>query len=182
MESPDERNVVLTGFMGTGKSTVGRRLAERLGFDFVDTDSVITERHGPIPRIFEELGEGAFRRLEREVAAELAERTELVIATGGRMMIDADNAHRLGSTGAVIALTATLDTVYARVGGEDAARTRPMLAGSDVRGRLAELMAERAEAYERFECVATDGRTPDEIVDDIIGLLADPPGEAAGRR
>lgn len=171
MERPDDRNVVLTGFMGTGKSTVGRRLAERLGFDFVDTDAVITERHGPIPAIFAESGEGAFRRFEREVAAELAGRSRLVVATGGRMMVDADNAARLGATGRVVALTASVDTVFVRIGGQDAARERPMLAGGDVRERLAALLAERAAAYDRFDQVATDDRTPDEVVDEIVDRL-----------
>ena len=171
MEPPDDRNVVLTGFMGTGKSTIGSRLAERLGFDFVDTDELITSRHGSIVQIFEELGEGAFRRLEREVAAELAGRSRLVVATGGRMMVDADNAGRLGASGHVVALTATLDTVFERVGGDDAGLHRPMLAGDDVRARLAALMAERADAYARFDQVATDDRTPDEIVTAIVDLL-----------
>ena len=80
------RNVVLTGFMGTGKSTVGRLLAERLGYEFVDTDQLIVERYGPIPEIFATDGEAAFRAYEREVAGELAERQGLVIATGGRAL------------------------------------------------------------------------------------------------
>ncbi len=62
---PNDANVVLTGFMGTGKTTVGRLLADRLGFEFVDTDQLIEQRHGPIPLIFREHGEGEFRRLER---------------------------------------------------------------------------------------------------------------------
>ncbi|MCY4663604.1 MAG: hypothetical protein OXC00_02945, partial [Acidimicrobiaceae bacterium] len=78
-----QKNVVLTGFMGTGKTTVGRILAEHLGFDFVDTDAVIESRAGPIPEIFERAGEPGFRELERSVARELAGRTGLVIATGG---------------------------------------------------------------------------------------------------
>jgi shikimate kinase len=86
------RNVVLTGFMGTGKTTVGRLLAERLGYGFVDTDALIVARHGPIAEIFAGRGEGEFRRLEAEVAAELADRTGLVIATGGRMLLDHGNA------------------------------------------------------------------------------------------
>ena len=77
------RNLVLTGFMGTGKTTVGRILADRLGYGFVDTDEVIESRAGPIPEIFDRDGEEAFREMERSVARELSGRTGLVIATGG---------------------------------------------------------------------------------------------------
>ena len=78
----DRHNVVLTGFMGTGKTTVGRLLADELGYEFVDTDELIEQRHGSIVDIFATRGEEAFRRLEREVAAELARRSGLVISTG----------------------------------------------------------------------------------------------------
>ena len=88
MVSAQKRNLVLTGFMGTGKTTVGRILAERLGYTFVDTDEVIESRAGPISEIFEQRGEAGFRVLERDVARELADRRGLVIATGGRMMLD----------------------------------------------------------------------------------------------
>ena len=89
---PAHGNVILTGFMGTGKTTVGRLLAERFDYEFVDTDRVIEQRHGPIPEIFRDHGEGEFRRLERDVADELSERDRLVISTGGRLMVDAVNA------------------------------------------------------------------------------------------
>lgn len=119
------RNVVLTGFMGTGKTTIGRLLASRLGFEFVDTDAVIVERHGSIPAIFAERGEGAFRRMERDVADELAGRRGLVVATGGRMLVDAVNAERLGGTGDVFCLVASVDTILERVDADGAAAVRP---------------------------------------------------------
>lgn len=158
-----DRNVVLTGFMGTGKSTVGRALAARLGWEFVDTDQVIEQRYGPIATIFAEQGEGAFRRLERDVASELAERRRLVIATGGRMLVDAVNAQRLGETGDIVCLVASLDTILERVDADGAGATRPLLQGDDVRGRLTALLAERLEAYGAFHQVETDGRSPDEL-------------------
>ena len=74
MTASDSRNIVLTGFMGTGKTTVGRLLAEQLGYEFVDTDRVIEERHGKIADVFRSVGEEGFRRIERELAAELADR------------------------------------------------------------------------------------------------------------
>jgi shikimate kinase len=170
----DRRNIVLTGFMGTGKSTVGRLLAARLERRFVDTDSVIEERHGPIPRIFAEQGEEAFRQAEREVAAELARRSDLVVATGGRLMVDPENASVLGAASHVVCLGASVDEIVRRVSGGGAA-TRPLLADDDPRARITELLAERAPAYGRFTQVDTDGRTPDAIVDEIIELVTDQP-------
>lgn len=165
----DRRNVVLTGFMGTGKTTVGRVLADELGYEFVDTDALIEAEHGPIPQIFAEHGEGTFRRLERDLAAELATRAGLVVSTGGRMLVDPANADVLASTGDIVCLTATVDTIVQRVG--PTASTRPLLAGGDVRARVAELLAERASAYARFEHVATDGRSPRQIAGDIVTLV-----------
>lgn len=163
--------MVLTGFMGTGKTTVGRILAERLGYEFVDTDAIIVERHGPIPRLFADHGEEHFRALERAVADELAERDGLVVSTGGRMLVDPANAEVFEQRHVVVALTATPDTIFLRVGGERAADTRPMLAGGDVRGRIVELLAERAAAYARFHQVATDDRWPNQIADEIVALV-----------
>ncbi len=163
------RNVVLTGFMGTGKTTVGRALASRLGFEFVDTDAVIEAGHGPIPQIFAEHGEGRFRQLEREVAAALAEREGLVVSTGGRMLVDPVNADALGATGDIVCLTATVDTIVERVGATAAAR--PLLAGDDVPGRVRELLAERAPAYARFTQVATDGRSPRQIAAEVLAAV-----------
>jgi shikimate kinase len=161
------RNVVLTGFMATGKTTVGRVLADRLGYELVDTDELIEDRHGPIPQIFIEYGEDEFRRLEREVAVELAGQEGLVISTGGRMMVDPTNAEALGATGDVFCLTATVDTIVDRLtaAGTD---SRPMLAGHDLRARVAELLAERAPSYARFTQIPTDDRTPDQIADTIL--------------
>lgn len=165
-------NVVLTGFMGTGKSTVGRLLAERTGRAFVDTDAIIEQRHGPIPEIFATRGEGTFRRLEREVAAELADLDGLVIGTGGRLLLDPVNAEALGRTGRVFCLTATVDTILQRVAPDGRVAGRPLLAGSDARERIIALLAERAEGYGRFEQVPTDGRSPVEVADDIGDRLA----------
>ena len=106
MASDASPNIVLTGFMGTGKSTIGRGLATRLGYKFVDTDAMIVERHGTIAQIFEKGGEGAFRQLERDTAVELAGRSGCVISTGGRFMLDEHNASVLTPTSDVFALVA----------------------------------------------------------------------------
>ena len=169
--TPTRGNVVLTGFMGTGKTTVGRLLAERLGYEFVDTDQLIEQRYGPIPEIFRESGEGEFRRLERAVADELAERRQLVISTGGRLLLDAVNAARLTSTGDVFCLTASVDTILTRVASDDTAVERPLLAGDDVRVRINGLLAERAAAYATFEQLDTEGRTPADLAAEIAGRV-----------
>ena len=169
MERPTAPNVVLTGFMGTGKTTVGRLLAERLEYEFVDTDALIEDRHGPIAEIFETSGEDEFRRIEREVAVDLATGERRVISTGGRMMLDPESADALGAVSRVFCLVASPETIAARVlsGGV----VRPLLAGPDPLARITELLAERAEGYARFEQVATDRRTPDDIVNEITANL-----------
>ncbi|MFW2334392.1 shikimate kinase, partial [Ilumatobacter sp.] len=116
-------------------------------------------------------GEGTFRRYERDVAEELAGRRRLVIATGGRMMIDAVNAERLAATGDVFCLSATIDTILERVAPVGDAGSRPMLAGDDVRGSVERLLAERAPVYAAFRAVDTDGRTPHDIAAEIVALL-----------
>jgi shikimate kinase len=175
--SPTRPNVVLTGFMATGKSTVGRVLAARLRYGFVDTDRIIEERHGPIPRIFDEQGEGAFRALERSLAEELAGLSSLVISTGGGMLLDPEVADVMSSSGVVVCLTAEPEVILRRVGGARAGERRPLLADDDPLGRILELLAERSAAYGRFPQVATDGRTPTEIAMAIEAVLQ---GDSAG--
>jgi shikimate kinase len=153
-------NVVLTGFMGTGKTTVGRMLADLLGYEFVDTDELIVEQHGPIEAIFRERGEHAFRAIERDVAGELAGRDRLVISTGGRMMLDREIVSTLGAGARVFCLTASPETIAARVLNGPA---RPLLAGPDPLARIRALLAERAAGYAAFEQVPTDSLTPAEI-------------------
>lgn len=166
-------NIVLTGFMGTGKSTVGRRLAERLGRAFVDTDELIEARHGPIEAIFAEHGEARFRAIEREVAAELGRRRGLVVATGGRLLLDPQNTASLGATGIVVCLHAEVGTLVDRLAG-DAGR-RPLLGGDDPEGRIRALLAERAAGYGRFPQVRTDGLTPEEVADAVLGIVGAAP-------
>jgi len=163
------KNIVLTGFMGTGKSTVGKLLAERLGLEHLDTDHLIERRHGPIPRIFDEQGEAGFRRIERAIAEELACDEGYVISTGGRFMLDEQNARLLSDGNRVFCLVADFDVIFDRVMRRRG--SRPMLAGPNPRERILALMEERAEGYSRFEAVPTDEGPVIRVVEDILRRL-----------
>ena len=161
-------NLVLTGFMGTGKSTVGRLLAEGLGREFVDTDSVIVGRFGEIAEIFVHGGERRFREIERIVADDLAHRRHLVVATGGGMLLDPEVASLFAASGRIYCLCAEPDTIVERVLGDPEGHLRPLLAGDDPEGRVRSLLAERAERYAAFEQVRTDGLTAEAIAGEVL--------------
>lgn len=160
------QNIILTGFMGTGKTTVGRRLARRLQRPFVDTDALIVAKDGrAIADIFAQDGEAAFRAWERTVALELAQQQGLVIATGGRLMLDEANAAALIASGQVFCLTAVPQTILARVRDDG---KRPLLNVPDPAARIESLLEARREGYGRFHQIATDDKTADQIADEII--------------
>lgn len=161
--------IVLTGFMGTGKSTVGRLLAQRLGFDFTDTDAWIEAQHGrSIADIFCQDGEAAFRQMERAAARHFAGAQKMVIATGGRLMLDEENAALLGENGRVFCLTAPPEEILARLAGDE---RRPLLAAPDPAARVRELLRRRAEGYGRFAQVDTRGQTPQQVAEEIARRL-----------
>ncbi|MCP5099189.1 MAG: shikimate kinase [Chloroflexi bacterium] len=165
-----KKNIVLTGFMGTGKSTVGRIVAERLGYGFVDTDDVIEAEAGrSISDIFRESGESVFRQLEMDVAQVLAGKTGLVIATGGRLMLNPENADALGRNGHVFCLMADPEVLAMRLlqeGGK-----RPLLDVPNPAERINALLQERAAGYGRFQQIETTNRFPNEVADEIIALV-----------
>ncbi len=166
-------NIILTGFMGTGKTAVGREVAARLGRPFVDMDEHIAARAGmTIPEIFSQHGEPYFRALESELAQNLAGQRGLVIATGGGALVDATNRERMARSGLAICLTAGVDDLLARVGGEDGEGAgRPLLAGDDRRKRISDLLAGRAAAYAEIPFhIDTSGRGVDEVAPDVSAL------------
>ena len=154
-------NVVLIGFMGTGKTAVGRAVAARLGLAFVDTDAMVEERDGrPVARIFAEDGEAAFRRLESEAAAAAGDREGAVIATGGGIVLGAENMARLRRRGMVVSLRASPAAILARVG---TGAGRPLL-GDDLEARVRRLLDERGALYEDADLVVdTSDLSPDAI-------------------
>lgn len=138
-------NIILTGFMGVGKSSIGREVAARTGRPFVDLDDLIVQRAGKaIPEIFAQDGEPAFRALEAALCRAMGEPAGLVVAVGGGAVVDAANRSALARGGALICLDAEPETLVRRIG-DDA--NRPMLAGDDRPARVRQLLARRADAY-----------------------------------
>jgi shikimate kinase/3-dehydroquinate synthase len=167
--------IVLVGFMGAGKTTVGHLLSARLGVPFVDSDLVIEQRSGrPVRQIFAEDGEPAFRALEREAIAGLLDGPHLVLAVGGGAAEHPGTRERL-TTAQVVYLEVGYDQALARVGGDPG---RPLLARPD----LAATYQRRLPLYAGIATltVATDGRRPETITADILARLVTEP--AAGGR
>lgn len=173
-ENMGQENIILTGFMGTGKTTVGTLLAKNLGYGFVDTDQLIEEKCGmSVPAFFKRKGETAFREMERGVAKELGEQSSLVISTGGGFMLDPVNAEIVGKTGKVFCLVATPEEILNRIS-EDSGADRPLLQGKNPRERIVELLKERQEGYTQFLQLITSHKTPLQIVEQLIQLLQEP--------
>jgi shikimate kinase len=161
--------IVVVGFMGAGKSTVGRLLAAKLGLPFADSDQVIEERAGkPIRRIFADAGEPVFRELEHSVIAGLLAGPDAVLALGGGALAH-EGTRTLIAPVPVVYLRVGYAEALARVGGDTG---RPMLARPDVEA----LHAERQAVYASVATVTvdTDGRLPDEIVLDLLASLDGP--------
>lgn len=176
----EDRNIVLTGFMGTGKSTVGRRLAEALGFGWVDSDRLIAERHGPIPDIFDRSGEQVFRAIERNIASELSALTRHVFSTGGRMLLDPANISSLSGSGRIFCLTADTDVLIDRL--LSSPTPRPLLAVPDPAGRIRSLLDERRPGYARFAAIPTGLQPAETVIEELLGILSRPTETPTGRR
>ncbi len=151
---PDQRamaNLALVGFMGCGKSTVGRQVARELRFEFVDTDQLIEDRAGmPIPEIFANEGEAAFRALEKEVIASLANETGRVIATGGGAVMNSDNFASLKTHALVVCLWASAETLHERTRHQS---HRPLLQQEDPLGTIRQMLKERGPVYKQADVI-----------------------------
>lgn len=141
--------------MGAGKTTVGRQLAKRLGRSFLDSDHEIVARTGvPIPTIFEIEGEEGFRRREAQTIGEITEASDIVLATGGGVVINPDNRRRLHETGWVVYLDVPPALLYERTRHD---RNRPLLNVPDPMARLEELYAARDPLYREIAHIVVDG-------------------------
>ncbi|MEO7334363.1 MAG: 3-dehydroquinate synthase [Gemmatimonadales bacterium] len=167
--------IILTGFSGTGKSVVGPILAERLGADLVDTDSLIELEAGKsILDIFRDEGERAFRDLESRALRRACSLGHAVISTGGGAVLSPDNRNRMAESGFIVCLEARPETIAARLAGraEDASPDRPLLATGDSLSRIRDLKAVRQHLYALSDwSVHTDGLTPEEVADEITHAL-----------
>jgi shikimate kinase len=161
------RNLSLIGFMGTGKSSVGRLVADMLRFTFLDTDDVIAARAGKsIREIFEQQSEAAFRDWERKIVEELSRRSKTIIATGGGLPASEANLASLKTHSAVICLWASPEKIWERVRGQS---HRPMLDETDQLGRIRQLLAEREPHYRRADVlVNTEMRSLREVAGQVI--------------
>ncbi len=164
-----KHNVILIGFMGSGKTSVGERLAERLGYQFRDTDRLIEQRAGDtIHHIFAVHGEEYFRSLETDLLKELKQGLEhSVLSTGGGLPLKEMNSRILKEMGFVVYLKASGQTTLQRLAGDT---TRPLLQGEDKEQKIEKLLIQRAPIYEKaaHKVIVTDDRSVNEISDLIM--------------
>ncbi len=161
------RNLALAGFMGTGKSAVGRQVAAELGLSFVDTDEMIEARAGKrISDIFAQDGEPAFRKIESEVVAELAQRRDTIISTGGGLIVTPENLASLKTHALVVCLWASPEMIFERT---RYASHRPLLQAAEPLARIRELLAARESAYRQADVlVNTEFRSIKEATQQVI--------------
>ena len=184
-ESPKSSlNVFLVGPMGAGKTTIGKRLAERLGLVFVDSDSEIEERTGAkIPWIFDIEGESGFRKREKDVVRDLTARHGIVLATGGGVVLDSDNRVYLTSRGLVVYLTAPVEQLLERTARD---KNRPLLQTEDPRSRLEAIQQQRDALYREVADIVVDTSVKDirALVQDLVQAIVQRQsmGTANGRR
>jgi len=162
----------LCGFMGTGKSSVGKRLAALIDYTFLDLDTEIEAEAGmSIPEIFSSQGEPAFRALESSMIERVACRTNCVIAAGGGAVVNPKNLQNLRRCGIIVTLTANVQTILSRVGtGDD----RPMLRQGNRQERIRELMEKRKDAYAQADIIQdTTALNIDAVAHNLVERLRD---------
>ncbi len=163
-------NIALTGFMAVGKTVVGRRLARRLEWRFVDLDRAIEETAGmKVQEIFKRKGEAFFRELEKQKLNEILRQERQVIATGGGAVLDEENLRLLKEKSLLIYLTATPQTLLRRSGGGSG---RPLLEGGDGKRRIEELLSRREKSYAQAHAsIDTDSLSVEDVVERIMQVV-----------
>ncbi len=179
------RKVFLIGYRATGKSTFGRRLAERLGVEFCDTDRIVEREIGEsIREYFAAHGEGAFREREAAVLRQVCRRDETaVVATGGGIVLDPENVRAMREAGRVIWLRADAAAIRERLRSDaGSANTRPSLTGAGAIEEVDEVLAERTPLYAEsaHEVIDTEERDGDAIVDELVRRCSRSPGRDPG--
>jgi shikimate kinase len=167
-------NIVIIGYRGSGKSTVGSRLAAHLQMKFVDTDDLIESKEGHISDIVKSKGWNHFRRLEKSVIEEISKEDHLIIAPGGGVVLDADNVNALKRNGLIIWLKADQQTLLKRIQKDQGSSTRrPTLTGKGTLEEIEETISEREPFYEKASEVQIDTSMMDveAVVKDILTVL-----------
>ncbi len=160
-------NIILIGFMGSGKSSIGKRVSKRLGFQFIDTDQIVIDRAGmPIADIFERLGEDKFRDLESSALRSIAHLNRCLVATGGGIVVRSENRALLRQLGYVICLTASEDVIFERVSRNS---KRPLLHTPNPRQTLSALLTTRQPFYgETAQFILDTTKMPQAEAEDAI--------------
>ncbi len=162
------KNIMLIGFMGTGKTTVSKQLSEVTGRNEVDIDAYLVEKEGtPISEIFEKFGEDHFRDIETKYLIEIQQNSDLIVSCGGGIVVREENVKHMKENGIIVWLTATPETIYERV--KDST-DRPILNGNMNIEYIASLMEKRKNLYLSVAdvIVSTDGKSINEICNEII--------------
>ncbi len=164
------KNIYLIGFMGTGKSTAGRLLAEKLGMEFCDTDAMVEKKAGKtITEIFEEMDEAAFRGMETEILKDITERRNLVVSTGGGIVVTKGNMELMRSAGKLITLMASPEQIFERIKDD---RGRPLLQVDNPLDEIKRLIYDRAPFYINTDLIVeTTELTPEETAEEIIRFV-----------
>lgn len=162
-----KKNIALIGYMGTGKTTIGKKLAQKLGLKLVDTDALIEKRQKKsIAKIFETEGEAGFRKLEGDLLKELVVKENLLISTGGGIVLNENNRKILKDNTFLVTLSAKPESIYVRVKNDT---TRPLLQDQNPYQKIVAMMKERQPFYEIGEIVIqTDELSLKSCVDQII--------------
>jgi len=165
-----KRNIIITGFMGTGKSAVAKQLAQKLKMEFIDMDRIIEESQGiSIADIFSRYGENYFREQENKLVKKLSQKENMVIATGGGTLVSPDNTRILSQRGQIICLYADSQTIYNRIKRKN---NRPLLKGENVLSEINRLLEERKKMYDNIKWkIDTTNLNIQEVTDKIIALL-----------
>jgi len=164
-------NIFLTGFMGSGKTTVAQLLALSINWKYVDIDSLIETKLGKtIKECFEQEGESFFREIESELLMDVAQKTHQVISTGGGIVLNESNRVTMRKSGSVIWLAATPETIFSRVSNNT---NRPVLGNTPSLEKITEILKYRLPFYQEADIkIVTDNKKPESINQEIITLLS----------
>jgi shikimate kinase len=164
------RNIYIIGFMGTGKTSVAKLLSEKIGYDFIDIDKSIEERiNMPINEIFERFGEAEFRKIESEVLLNITSKNNLIVSTGGGIVLNLANLENMKASGYIITLIATPDVIYDRT---KLSNLRPLLNKKNKLDEIKRLLYMRAPLYIKGDFILdTSDITANEAADEIVEFL-----------